>query len=172
MSFDNFIPGSPGNPGVNSFTIGNLTGDPATGGNAVPPTFPVLTLMTFKNGSLQLFSGGSSQTLTLGDIGPGFFSSNALQFPDTKDFSSAIFSATLDATFLQLDGGASFTASSDQVSVLLVPLVGSSLVAGTDLALIEVSNETPSEIPEPSSAPIVLTLVLLLFWLRRRKAAT
>ena len=43
VSFDAFIPGGPDGPGVNIFTIGNLTGDPATGGYAVPPTFPVLS---------------------------------------------------------------------------------------------------------------------------------
>ena len=38
LSWDIIIPGAPGSPGVNAFTIGNLTGDPLTRGNDLPPT--------------------------------------------------------------------------------------------------------------------------------------
>ena len=161
LSLDVLIPDAPGSPGVNTFTIGNLTGDPSAGGFAVPPTFPVTTFLTFQNSSLVLVFGGSSQTFLLGDIGPGFFSSNALEFADTEDFSSATFSATLDATSLQLDGGGSFTASSALISASLLPSSGDSLVAGTDIVYINVSNEV-SAVPEPES---YLLLGTMLFWL-------
>lgn len=165
LSFDVLIPGAPGSPGVNAFTIGDLTGDPSAGGFAVPPTFPVITSVTFQDSSLVLVSGGSSQTFLLGDIGPGFFSPSALEFPDTADFSSATFSATLDTTSLQLDGGGSFTASSAVVSALLSPSSGNSLVAGTDFVYINVSSEV-SAVPEPSGYLLLGTVVLWL-WSKR-----
>jgi hypothetical protein len=166
LSLDVLIPGAPGSPGVNAFTIGDLTGDPFAGGFAVPPTFPVITSLTFKDSSLVLVSGGSSQTFLLGDIGPGFFSSHALEFADTEDFSSATFSATLDTTSLQLDGGGSFTASSALISALLLPSSGNSLVAGTDFVYINVSDEV-SAVPEPASCLLVGTV---LFWLWPKRA--
>jgi hypothetical protein len=164
LSFDNPIPGAPGSPGVNAFTVGNLTGDPLSGGFALPPTFPVLTNLTFKNSSLELFSGGLlTQTLNLGDIGPGFFSPNDLQFPDTQNFSSALFMATLDFTSLQLDGGGSLTASSDQISALLLPSIGNTLTAGTDFTLIEVAA-----VPEPDSLFLLGCVVAILSVVKRR----
>ena len=166
LSLDILIPGAPGSPGVNAFTIGDLTGDPFAGGFAVPPTFPVITSLTFKNSSLVLVSGGFSQTFLLGDIGPGFFSSNELEFADIEDFSSATFSATLDTTSLQLDGGGSFTASSALISALLLPSSGNSLVAGTDFVYIDVSGEV-SAVPEPASFLLLGTIV---FWLWPKRA--
>ena len=168
LSFDVFIPGGPGSPGVNAFTVGNLTGDPNTGGFAVPPSFPVLTFLTFKNSSLQLFSGGSLfQTLILGDIGSGFFSSTALQFPDTQDFSSALLTATLDTTIFQLDGGGSFIASSDQISAVLQPSAGGNLIAGTDFAGIDVSGDVV--VPEPGTFTLLSSLVPVVCLFRRRR---
>jgi hypothetical protein len=169
VSFDNLIPGSPVSPGVNGFTIGHLTGDPSSGGNDLPPDFPVFTSITFLNSSLQWFSGSSSQSVSLGDLGPGFFNPVALQFPDSATFTSALFTATLDTTAFELDplvGGGTFTASSDQISVLLQPSSGQSLVAGTDFALIDVSNQlTP--VPELNSG-VLLGSLLIAVWLVRR----
>ena len=165
LSLDILIPGAPGSPGVNAFTVGDLTGDPSAGGFAVPPTFPVITSLTFKNSSLVLVSGGFSQTFLLGDIGPGFFSSNELEFADIEDFSSATFSATLDTTSLQLDGGGSFAASSALISALLLPSSGNSLVAGTDFVYITVFNEETA-VPEPASYLLVGTILLWL-WPKR-----
>ena len=167
LSWDVLIPGAPGSPGVNAFTIGNLTGDPLAGGNDLPPTFPILTSLTFKNSSLVLWSGGVSQTIELGDIGPGFFSPVNLEFPDTTLFSSAILSATLDNTSLQLDGGGGFTATSDAISAVLLPSAGNSLEAGTDFTLIQVSPEV-SGVPEPLSLLLLATSILLL-WPYRSK---
>ena len=163
LSFDILIAGAPGSPGVNTFTVGNLTGDPLSGGNDLPPTFPVLTPLTFQNSSLVLWSGGSSQTIQLGDIGPGFLSPFSLEFADTMLFTSADFSATLDSTNLQLDGGGGFTASSDAISAMLLPASGNSLVAGTDFTLIQVAPE-----PEPFRLILPVT-VLFLVWRRRSR---
>jgi len=163
LSLDILISAAPGSPGVNTFTVANLTGDPLSGGNDLPPTFPVLTPLTFKNSSLVLWSGGSSQTISLGDIGPGFFSPFSLEFADTVLFSSADFTAILETTNLQLDGGGGYMASSDAISAVLLPSSGNSLVAGTDFTLIQV-------VPEPESFRLILPVfVLFLVWPRRSK---
>ncbi|PWU09251.1 MAG: hypothetical protein C5B51_06570 [Terriglobia bacterium] len=154
ISFDNLIPGDVGSPGVNGFTIGNLTGS-----NDLPPTFNVSTSLTFLNSSLEFFTGTSSQTVFLGDLGFGFFNPFSLMFPDTDTFTSALFTATLDTTSLQLEGGGVFTAASNQISVWLTPSSGDLLVAGTDFALITVSDEA-SPVPEPNSL-VLLTLIFL-----------
>jgi hypothetical protein len=97
-------------------------------------------------------------------FGPGFYSSTLVEFPDTVQFSSALFSATLNSTDLVLDDGSGFVAASDQITALLLPASGNSLVAGTDLQLIEVSSV--SSVPEPGS--LVLIFPLLLVWCCRR----
>jgi hypothetical protein len=142
LSWDVLIPGAPGSPGVNTFTIGNLTGDSAIGGNDLPPTFPVLTPVTFQNSSLSFIVDGTPQTVLLGDIGPGFDNSPLLDFSDTLQFSSALFSATIDSQILALDGGGYFTTSSDQITALLLPSDGIALIAGTDFQLIDEVSAT------------------------------
>lgn len=172
LSFDQLILGSPGSPGTNGFTIGNLTGDPTMGGNDLPPTWPVLTTVTFQSSSLDLVladcTENCDQTFNLGDIAPQFFQSSDLQFPDTAAFSSAAFSATLDAIDFDLDGGGTFTAATDQISALLLPSSGDSLIAGTDSVLISVSDEASAPAPEPST--FFLLAPLLPFLYRKRRA--
>lgn len=171
LSFDQLISGTPGSPGTNGFTIGNLTGDPTNGGNDLPPTWPVSTTVTFQNSALELVladcTQDCTQTFDLGDIDPQFFQSSDLQFPDTTAFASATFSATLDVTDFQLDGGGTFTAATDQVSAFLSPSIGDSLIAGTDSVLITVSDETTTSTPEPSTFFLVAA-VLPGLWRRRK----
>jgi hypothetical protein len=96
VSFDNVIPsGGPGSPGVNGFSVNNFTGDPALGGFALPPFFPVLTFVTLTNAELDL-SGPSPQSLPLGNLAPGSYDPFTLStaFPDTVLFTSATFTAT------------------------------------------------------------------------------
>ena len=147
VSFDVLIPAAPGHPGVNTFTVANFTGDPSLGGNDLPPTFPVLTSVTFLSSSLTLVSGATSQVFDLGDLGPGFYNPPT-DFPDTDSFTSATFSATLDTTTFQLDSGGTFNASSNQISVALLPSTGNELIAGAGPQLITVSSASP--VPEPS----------------------
>ena len=170
LSLDSLIPGAPGSPGVNTFTVGNLTGDPLNGGNDLPPTFPVLTPLTFKNSTLVLWSGNTSQTIDLGDIGPGFFNPLSLEFADTVLFSSAVFSATLDSTNLQLDGGGAVTLASPNVSASLLPSGGPTLAPGVDLVLLNVSFEAPAAVPEPASWTL-LVIPLLFLWSYRSIAS-
>ena len=170
LSLDNLFAGAPGSPGVNAFTVGNLTGDPLTGGNDLPPTFPVVTPLTFKNSTLVLWSGSTSQTIDLGDIGPGFFSPFSLEFADTVLFSSAVFSATLDSTNLQLDGGGTVTLAFPNVSASLLPSGGPNLTPGVDLVLLNVSFEAPAAVPDPPTRTL-LVLPLLFLWRYRRAAS-
>jgi hypothetical protein len=157
VSFDNLIPGDLG-PGVNAFDISNFTGS-----FGLPPDFPSLTDVTFKNSTLKLF-GGTTQILALGDIGPGFLAP-AASFPDTDDFSSAEFTADLDVTTFLLAGGGTFTANSAAIDIFLNPSSGLNLLAG-DFALITVSNE-PTAIPEPASWPL-LGLATISLWVFQR----
>jgi hypothetical protein len=104
LSFELVIPGTSGSPGVNGFTVANLTGDPAFNGFALPPDFPVLSDVTFLSSTLTLTTGSIPHVYNLGEIGPGFFSSSPIQFADTTLFSSAIFSAALSPTHFDLSG--------------------------------------------------------------------
>jgi hypothetical protein len=166
VSFDVLIPGGLGAPGVNAFTVSNLTGDPTASGFALPPDFPAITPLTFRSASLKLNGAAGVQTVSLGDLGPGQFSPVSLHFADTLRFSSATFSATLDRQTFQLAGGASFTANSANILAQLVPASGSSLIPGSDFVLITTDN-TPTSVPEPASLGFSLLGVTILLASRR-----
>jgi hypothetical protein len=153
VSFDVLIPGGPSSPGVNVVDISNLTGDPASGGFALPPDFPAFTLLTFLASKITLNPlGGVPETVALGDIGPGPFTSPGfLQFPDSLLFSSAVFSATLSTTHILLADGSAFDAASSSFSTELLPAVGPSLVANNDLAVMTAAN-----VPEPPMSALLL----------------
>ena len=153
ISFDVLIPGGPVLPGVNVFDISNLTGDPASGGFALPPDFPTFTPLTLIGSKITLTpSVGSPQTIVLGDIAPGTFGSTGpLQFPDTSLFSSANFSATLSTTHILLAGGSTFVAASPSFSTAFLPSSGASLVPDSDLAVI-----TVADVPERATSTLVL----------------
>ncbi len=171
ISFDSLIPGAAGSPGVNAFTIANFTGDPAFGGYALPPTFPITTALTFLNCSLALTSNGSTTILNLGDIPAGFFSSTLLQFADTETFSSAIFAGTLDVSTVQLADGSTITLTPMAFATGLLPSGGPTLTAGTDFAVID-SASTMVSTPEPPVAILLPGCFLaLLLWQRRSRIA-
>ena len=166
IAYNTLIPGSIGFPGVTHFAIDNLTGP-----NALPSAFPVTTAATFLNAQLSLlFAGGATQTVLLGDIGPGAFTSPLLAFVDTTLISSAVLSATLSPAVLTLSGGASFLPASTQLSVPLLPAYGPYLVQDLDAALIQAPE---SEIPEPSTLGLCAlgALALVAFQLRSRWSA-
>ena len=146
LSFDVLVPGS---PGVNAFTLTNFTGDPVANGFALPPDFPVYDFLNFLGSSLTLTSGGPV-TVLLGDIGPGTFDSlGSLEFPDSTLFTSALFTATLSQTSLLLSDGSTFVVDSPNITMTLLPSAGPSLVAGTDLAVISVTGNVSTAVPEP-----------------------
>ncbi len=169
ISFDVLISGTPGAPGVNAFDISDLTGDPGAGGFALPPDFPVFTSLTFTLTGLALVGSGGTQNISLGSIVPGTLSPPpSLQFPDTTTFSSSTLVFTLSQTNLALSGGGTFAAASSQVTALLLPSSGNSLVAGTDFALITVSTVSP--VPEPGSFTFVFAgLAAVLGWRKQEQ---
>jgi hypothetical protein len=170
ISFDVLIPGGPGSPGVDVFDISNLTGDPASGGFALPPDFPVLSSLTLFGSTLTLMDGGAPLVVALGDIGPGELSPpSSDQFPDTTLFSSAVFSATLGPSSLLLADGSTFVADS-LVTVTLEPSEGGSLLAGTDFGVID-ADRSVSTVPEPSSLLLlvaVLATMIVVSSMRRK----
>lgn len=167
LSFDNVIPGAPGFPGVNGFSVYNFTG-----GFFLPPSFPSLTPVTFMDAMLDL-SGPSPQNLSLGDLAPGAYDPFSLgtAFPDSTLFTSATFTVTLSATVLDLGGGNIFTADSAIVDVILSPSLPPDLTAGVDFSLIPVSGQIAT--PEPASIVLLATAVFLTLrlWRRRRTSS-
>jgi hypothetical protein len=168
ISFDVFIPGDINTPGVNVFNIFNFTGDPLLGGFALPPDFPVMDSLTLLSGSLTLMSAGSPLVIPLGALVPGALSpTDPVQFPDTSLFTGAIFTATLSQTSFLLSDGSTFLAGSSTITAELLPSSGSSLVAGTDFAVM-----TVSDVPEPSTSLLLGTALAILVGIRRRKEHT
>jgi hypothetical protein len=165
ISYDVLIPGDANTPGTNVFNISNFTGDPASGGFALPPDFPVIDALTFLNSSLTLMNGGSPLVIPLGDLGPGVLSpTDPLQFPATSLFTGAIFTATLSQTSFLLSDGSTFVAGSSTISAAVLPSSGTSLAAGIDFAVITVSN-----VPEPNSALLLGAAAAILIGINRRK---
>lgn len=160
LSFDQFIPGAPGQAGLNLFSISDFTGT-----DALPSDFPSTSAVVFKDSTLTLV-GSSTEVVSLGDIDPGFFSVPAVQTADNVPFASAEFTATIDVStpFLLADGSL-FTPNSATIDVLLTPSSGNTLVEA-DFAPIDVSN-APAALPEPSSW-LLAGSVLLAVWPFRR----
>lgn len=168
ISFDVLIAGDTNTPGVNVFDTFNFTGDPALGGFALPPDFPVLDSVIFLNSSLTLLNSGSPLVIPLGDLGPGALSpTDPVQFPATSLFTEAIFSATLSQMSFLLSDGSTFAAGSPTIAADLIPSSGPSLVAGTDFSIITVSNV--SAVPEPGSGLLLGAVLAILIAIRVRK---
>lgn len=158
LSFDPIFDADGNNSGVNVFNIANLTGDPALGGFALPPDFPAFDPLIFLDSSLTLTTDGTTNVISLGNIGPGFFGPTfPVEFPDTTLFSSALFEATLNQTSFLLSDGTLFTAS-PTISTLLLPSLGSTLTPGADLAVLTVSEATPNVAPVPEPSTLLLSV--------------
>lgn len=158
LAFDELIPGA-----TSVFSISNYTGDPATGGFALPPDFPSLTAVTFTNASLKIVEDGGAETiLDLGDIGPGPLLTLSgdplpiLQFPISVALLSARFTATIAATPLALDGGDTFTPSAITIFAELLPGLDPFLIPGAAFATIDIDGTRVASVPEPVTATLLL----------------
>jgi|GEM_PF-2098723 len=164
FSFDEFIPGAPGSPGVNVFTINDFTGS-----SNLPPDAPVATPLTFSNVSVTL---NGSQNVSVGSAAPGSTLAPALEFLDTQVFTSATLQGNLSTTTLELADGTFFQASSSLFSVSLLPSAGPDLVADTDFAVLTISGSPASaSVPEPASQWLMLPALLAFAYLIRKRRA-
>jgi hypothetical protein len=147
VSFDNLIPDG-ASPGVNVFDIGLYTGAL----NSLPPDFPDVSETSLLNAVLTVDEvGGVMDQFDLGTISPGVFTPpSSIQFATTVMFTDATLTATLDNPVFTLSDGSTFTAASADISATILPSSGSTLQAGTDLAIIT-TTDTPSATPEPGT---------------------
>ena len=88
------------NLGFYSIRVYNLTGDPAQGGYALPPDYPVLTELWLGGASLTYVTidkAGNqvARTVELGDIRPGAFTSKDLVFDQSTRFQSITLTAMI-----------------------------------------------------------------------------
>ena len=160
LSFDGVVGST-----SDQFTILNLTG-----ASELPLDFPVTTAVIFQNAKLALLGPDApASPILLGDIDAS--GGAAGLFADGSRFTSAVFTATLNATTLSVDGGGTETVDSS-ITTTLLPSSGLFLVAGADLAVIEAAP--PSSVPEPSAFVLLVSLagiVALSTWVRRRVRA-
>jgi hypothetical protein len=141
VSFDTFVNGAPGSPGSNIFNLFNLTGA------IFPPLFPVLTAVNFDNVNLTLMeSNGTSLSINLGTIGPGFVSPNSTVFSDTIGFTSAVLTGGLSPTTITLADG-SVLKIGGSFSATIFPSHGNTLSPDGDFAIIKASTRVLSEPP-------------------------
>jgi hypothetical protein len=154
LSFDSF------QDGLNAVSVWNLTGDPATGGFALPPDFPIYTPLTFLASSITVFQASSSQIFFLGDLGPGFYTPPELVFSNLLNISSIALTATLDTSQLTRADGTNFSTATD-LTVYLTPSSGSYLNPG-DLSVISAVQTSAVQTPEPRSGLILCAALLLL----------
>ncbi len=165
LSFDNLIPDG-ATPGVNVFDIANFTG--ATWG--LPPDFPVSDELSLLNATLTLEGDLGTQEVVLGEIDPGIFSPPmTAEFSDTINFTSATLTATLSESVINLYDSTTFTPYTETVTASIVPSSGNDLIAGTDFAVITVSDQAAT--PEPATGATLGGALLLVSAIARRKRA-
>lgn len=162
FSFDPVIPGDV-IPGVNGFSIANLSGP-----LALPPDFPTLTPVLLDITATLHEANGATTIIGLGSLGPDFHTPISLQFPDTQLFLSAMLTVDISPLQLSLADGRLLTIQNSHIEVPLTPLLGTTLSAGLDLALISVEATDIEAIPEPGGLGRVSPLLLLALVPRRR----
>ena len=150
----------------NAIGISNLTGDPAAGGTALLPDFPVYTPVTFLSSTITVQEGSSIQVFFLGDLIPGAYTFPGLTFANTLPIAAVVLSATLSAHSLVLANGTSWTPATSDVNIQLTPATATSLVPG-DSGLI--FAESSLDVPEPRTTLVLCAALGILAgrWRRR-----
>jgi hypothetical protein len=159
LAFDTFVSGP---DGTNAFFLYNFTGDPGSGGFALPPDFPVVTPLVFTAPLLE-WTGPAGSPFNFGNvgIGPGAHDPEPqIQFPDSDLFTSARFTALLNLSVFQLADGRFFSASSTAIDISLVNPAGALAIGDFAVLTIEADEITeppPSQVPEPATLTLVAT---------------
>ena len=158
FSFNNLNPGGNGSSGINDFEIDNFTGVLF----GLPPDFPVTDSITLGGVQVTLFpsGAGSSPVIPLGDLAPGVYTPDSLQFLDTAQFSEATLQAALSQTTFALSDGTTFLADSAAIDATLLPSSGPVLQPGQDFVILSVSGEV-SVIPEARYSALFLVILIV-----------
>jgi len=167
ISFDGFIPGSSGSPGVNEFSINNFTGDPGLGGSALPADFPIFTFLTIQGAQLTVVEPSGHEVFALGDLTPGTVTSDL--FTASTDILSATLSGTISQTSLALSDGTTFTVESASIDATVFPS-SPPFLSPTDNGLITVSNTAVTAVPEPATWCLLLVGVLPFMFKQIKKS--
>jgi hypothetical protein len=163
LSFDELIAGPPG-LGVNYISLQNFTGDPADGGFAIDPDFPVYSAIEFRNLKLTISIGMAELDFALPNLGPGGLGPLAeLQFANDIPVDWVRLSGELAPSTLQLASGKAVVLPGESFSAKLLPFNGIALVANSDLAVVSVPL---TAVPEP--AALLITGLALTFGLSVR----
>jgi PEP-CTERM motif-containing protein len=163
VSFDVTNPGSPGQPGVNTFSISNFTG-----ASFLPPDFPVSSDLVFLAAQLVLTkSNNQKEVFLLGDITSG--PPVTQNFPDSEQFTSATFSGVLNSNTFTSSSGGTFVAPSTTFSTDLNPSSGLTLIPGVDSVVIVVNAFQQTVVPEPGTI-VLFSGGIVGLWLWNRKS--
>jgi hypothetical protein len=162
----------------NAFWISNLTGDPANGGAALPPEFPVMTPLTFLDAWLRLVDDqGAISNVYLDDVGQGLLMDPfggpwpELIFDASTAFVSATLTATLSAPSLLLADGATFVPTSLDIIAELSGTPGLDFQPGAFTTIDIVGDRIPTPAPVPEPGTFSLLLLGGLFGAARVRAA-
>jgi hypothetical protein len=154
FSFDVLIPGGPQAPGLDQFTVDNLTGP-----NSLPSDFPLADEIAFRNPVVTL----GAQTFHLPDIGAGSVQPPDLTFLDSAQFSTAEFQGTIVGTQFKLADGSFLDLTSNVVSGTILPSQSANLAAGVDSVLLTVTGTiSMNSAPEPPNWALLLVTGLIV----------
>lgn len=154
-------------PGLDSFSIYNFTGDAA-----LSPDFNVVTPLNILNATLVLTgSSANASPISLGTIGPGPLLDDmgnpllSLQFDSLSTFTSATLMGTLDTTNVLMANNTTLQLNPN-IFFNLYPSSGSSLQAGVDFGIIYAGVPVVG-VPEPGVLLLILSgfAAFLVFWL-------